>query len=172
MVVLAGDGGVMPPSDNMSVGALEVRPHERSVLVRGHNAPLSSAEFDILMMLAEHPGWVFSADQLSRDSDQGACSPESVSVLVYRLRQKLAEAGAPDVVETVRGLGLPASAPPATPTASPRTPRKRRRGLRDACWQLHEAVLEVEHSGTPEQQRAVTELLDQARRTAYSSLAE
>ncbi len=161
----------MPPSDNICVGELEVRPHERSVLVRGHLAPLSSTEFDILMMLAEHPGWVFSADQLSRDSDQNACSPESVSVLVYRLRQKLAEAGASDVVETVRGLGyrLRSSGEPEDESS---IAAEARRGLRDACWQLHEAVLDVEHSGTPEQQRAVTELLDQTRRTAYSSLAE
>jgi DNA-binding winged helix-turn-helix (wHTH) protein len=161
----------MPPSDNISVGALEVRPHERSVLVHGHLAPLSSTEFDILMMLAEHPGWVFSADQLSRDSEQGACSPESVSVLIYRLRQKLGEAGAPDVVETVRGLGYRLHSTSDSDDESSDA-AEAKRGLRDACWQLHEAVLEVEHSGTPEQQKTVTDLLDQARRTAYSSLAE
>ena len=63
------------------------------------------AEFDIVMTLAEHPGWVFSADQLAGDPDQGDYSPESVSVLVSRARHKLNSAGCARVIETVRGLG-------------------------------------------------------------------
>ena len=65
---------------------------------------LSSKEFDIVVMLAEHPGWVVSADQLSREAEESGCSPEPMSALVCRLRQRLAEAGASEVVETVRGL--------------------------------------------------------------------
>lgn len=65
----------VPPSDNISVGELEVRQHEHSVLVRGQPLALSSKEFDIVMMLAEHPGWVFSADQLAGYAEEGGCSP-------------------------------------------------------------------------------------------------
>ncbi len=158
-------------SGNMSVGELEVRPHERTVLVRGHTVPLSSKEFDIVTMLAEHPGWVFSADQLAGDPLESGCSPESVSVLVYRVRQKLADAGASDVVETVRGLGYrlrSSGAPGDESTQAAAT----RRELRDACWQLQDAVFEVDHSGSIEQQREVVELLEQARRAVFASLAE
>ena len=95
----------MRTSDSIEIGEVEVCPHEHSVLVRGHDVALTSREFDIVMALAEHPGWVFSADQLAGDPDQGDYSPESVSVLVSRARHKLTSAGAPDLIETVRGLG-------------------------------------------------------------------
>jgi DNA-binding winged helix-turn-helix (wHTH) protein len=161
----------VPPSGNISVGELEVRPHEHSVLVRGRHVPLSSKEFDIVMMLAEHPGWVFSADQLSGDPVESGCSPESVSVLVYRVRQKLTEAGASDVVETVRGLGyrIRSSSEPYDELSQAEAAR---RELRDACWQLQEAVTEVDHSGSLEQRREVAAVLEEARRAVYTSLAE
>jgi DNA-binding winged helix-turn-helix (wHTH) protein len=161
----------MPTSDNFTVGELEVRPHEHVVLAGGNTVPLSSKEFDIVLMLAEHPGWVFSADQLSGDPDDSGCSPESVSVLVYRLRQKLAEAGASDVVETVRGLGyrLRSSNPRGDDTAPA---AETQRELREACWQLQEAVIEVDHAGNPKQQHEVASVLEQARRAVYTRLAE
>jgi DNA-binding winged helix-turn-helix (wHTH) protein len=158
-------------SANIVVGELEVRPHEHLVLARGKEVPLSSREFEILTRLAEHPGWVFSSDQLAGDPDEGDYSPESVSVLISRLRHKLSAAGASDVIDTVRGFGyrLHSSKPstddvPESGGAS--------RALRDACWQLQEAVIEVEHFGTPEQHRTAIEVLDQARRDLFASLAE
>jgi len=161
----------VPPPDHISVGELEVRPHEHVVLASGHQVPLSSKEFDIVMMLAEHPGWVFSADQLARESEESGCSPESVSVLVYRLRQKLAEAGASDVVETVRGLGYRLRSP-NSPRDDDCPAAEARRELRDACWQLQEAVIEVDRSGSSEQQHEVAAVLEQARRAVYTCLAE
>jgi DNA-binding winged helix-turn-helix (wHTH) protein len=166
-----GGWGTVPPSDIISVGELEVRPHEHCVLVSGLPVALSSREFDIVMMLAEHPGWVFSADQLAGYPEESGCSPDSVSVLVYRLRQKLAEAGATDLVETVRGLGYRLHAASAA-RGGTSAAEDARRELRDACWQLQEAVTEVDHSGSQEQQRAVTTVLEQARRDVYTSLAE
>lgn len=161
----------MSSSDDVSIGGLEVRPHEHVVLAGGHPVPLSSKEFDIVMMLAEHPGWVFSAEQLSGDVDASGCSPESVSVLIHRLRQKLAEAGVSDAVETVRGLGYRLRSPSFRPDDASQVVEARRE-LRDACWQLQEAVIEVDHSGSTEQQHEVTDVLEQARRAVYTSLAE
>lgn len=160
----------MSPSQDMRVGDLEVRPHEHEVLVHGQEIALTSREFEIVSMLAEHPGWVFSATQLSDDPDAGDFSPESVSVLVSRLRQKLAAAGASDLIETVRGFGYrirPFDASTGT-VASAGVSRE----LRDAAWQLQEAVIEVEHSGSAEQQHAVAELLEQTRKSVFSNLAE
>jgi len=162
----------MSTANDTCAGELEVRPHERLVLVSGNPVPLSSKELAIFTMLAEHPGWVFSADQLAHDSDETGCSPDSVSVLVYRLRQKLAEAGVTDVVQTVRGLGYrmrPTAAETGDQSADGDGPG---RELRDACWQLQEAVIDVEHSGSLDQQHAVAELLERARRDVYLSLAE
>lgn len=162
---------LVSPSDDISVGDLEIRPHERLVLADGRPVPLSSKEFDIVTTLAEHPGWVFSATQLAEDAEERACSPESVSVLVHRLRLKLAEAGVPDVVETVRGLGYRLCSSNAGREGSPPVTESRRE-LRDACWELQEAVIEVDRLGGAAQQRAVAEVLEQARRATYSSLAE
>lgn len=161
----------MPEQDSLLIGDLEIRPHERTVLVHGQEVALTSREFEIVMIMAEHPGWVFSATQLTGDPDAGDYSPESVSVLVSRVRQKLAAAGAIDLVETVRGFGyrLRASAASGEEGSAASSAS---RDLRDASWQLQEAVIEVEHSGSSEQQRAVTELLDQARRSVFASLAE
>lgn len=153
------------------VGDMEVRSHEHAVLVHGNDVPLSSREFGIVRMLAEHPGWVFSASQLSDDADGGAYSPESVSVLVSRVRHKLAAQGAQDAVETVRGVGYRLRAAKAPHVAAPESDGVSRE-LRDAFWLLQEAVIEVEHSGSAEQQHAVVELLEGARRATFASLAE
>ncbi len=123
------------------------------------------------MMLAEHAGWVFSADQLSGDPGVGDYSPESVSVLVSRLRHKLAEAGALDVVETVRGVGYrlrSSTESDDVPSATAGVNHE----LRDAGWRLQEAVFEAERCGTSEQLDNVAELLERARRAVYASLAE
>ena len=160
-------------TNDICVGQLEVRPHEHIVLAQGQEVPLTSREFEIVMMLAEHPGWVFSAEQLAGDSesDVGDYSPESVSVLVSRLRQKLASAGVEDMVETVRGFGyrlhpsLGACDEPSSEAVDAR------QELRDAAWQLQEAVIEVVHTGTIEQQREATEALEATRRAIYGGLA-
>lgn len=166
-------GGVpeMAQSIDISVGELEVRPHEHAVFVRGSAVPLTSREFDILLRLTEHPGWVFSAAQLSGDLEGDDYSPESVSVLVSRLRQKLAAAGASDVIETVRGMGYRLHTP-AGAIQEPLAVGAATRQMRDALWQLQEAVMEAERSGTAEQQFEVADVLDQARRAVFGSLAE
>lgn len=155
----------------MCVGDLEVRSREHVVLVRGSEVPLSSREFEIVRALAEHPGWVFSPSQLAAESDETDYSPESVSVLVSRIRHKLTEAGADDVVETVRGVGYRMHSLAAhgdLPSEAARANRE----LRDAMWLLQEAAIEVEHAGSAEQQRAAAEALEHARRSIFGSLAE
>lgn len=154
------------------IGDVEICAREHAVLVRGNDVALSSREFEILKMLAEHPGWVFSTSQLSKDPEDGDYSPESVSVLVSRIRHKLAEAGAPDVVETVRGVGYrlhSARASADDPAGGVATVS---RELRDAAWQLQEAAIEAEHSGSVEQQHAAAAALEHARRAIFASLAE
>lgn len=157
---------------NIRVGDLEVCLHEREVLVGGEGVPLTSREFDLIAHLAEHPGWVFSADQLSGDAENGDHSPESISVLVSRVRQKLACAGALDVIETVRGSGYRLHAQAGSEAEQDRGSAGADQGLKDASWRLQEAVMEVEHSGTESQQRSAADALDQARHTIYASLAE
>ncbi len=158
--------------DIVTACGLVVRPHEHVAVVQGRELNLTSREFEIVMRLVEHPGWVFSAEQLSTEDDVAEYSPESVSVLVSRLRRKLASAGAHDVVETVRGLGYRLRAPSRDGEGYSPTGTSSYGSLRDASWQLQEAVLEAEHSGNEEQRLAAVDALEHARRAIYSALAE
>lgn len=102
----------MPVPERLSAAGIDVYPRERRVLVGEHEVELTAREFDIMMRLASHPGWVYSAERLA-DSTEAAAefSRESVSVHVSHLRHKLAAAGADDVVRTVRGIGYRLEAP-------------------------------------------------------------
>ena len=162
---------VMAAPNDIFVGELQIRPHEHAVVAHGQELQLTSREFDIIMMLAEHPGWVFSANQLAGESEEGEYSPESVSVLVSRLRQKLSAVGVTDVVETVRGIGYRLHSAVEVSDEAPAT-ASIRRDLRDAAWQLQEAIIEVEHTGTSEQQLEAIEVLSKARRSIFAGLAE
>jgi len=161
----------MEPRYSICIGELELRPHEHSLQAHGQEVPLTFREFGILMTLAEHPGWAYSVEQLSRGAEEDDYSPESVSVLVSRVRRKLAEAGVPDVIETVRGMGYRLRASGRCgddPAPADGVDRE----LKDALWQLEEAVIEVRRVGDPEQQREVVDLLERARLTVAESLEE
>lgn len=156
--------------DRVEPGGLEVRLHERSVLFNDHEIPLTTGEFDIVAALAEHPGWVFSAEQLASYAQQGDHSPESVSVLVSRLRQKLAAAGMSPSIETVRGCGYRLGVHPVG-EVRPDDRDSARAELRDAAWRLGEAIVEVEHTATSDQQLAARDALDAARHELFAILA-
>ncbi len=161
----------MPSSDELHISGLVIRPHEHVVVAQGGEVDLTSREFEILLDLAEHPGWVFSVSDLSSAADHLDYSPESVSVHVSRLRHKLAVAGADRVIETVRGSGYRLrSADEGNPDAVPL--EAARAVLRESTWQLHEAALEVERAGGQSQVEAAAEALDEARHSIYRILAE
>ena len=159
----------MRPGDDITVGDLCISPHERSVTIDGVVVPLTPGEFDIVMQMAEHPGWVFSAHQLAGDDELVDRSPDSVSVLVSRVRQKLAAAGVTEAIETVRGFGYRLCAPQADDLAPDSGVT---RELHDASWQLQEAVFDVARSGSLEQKTEAVAVLDAARRALYGSLAQ
>lgn len=161
----------MSLANGIRIGDLQVLRHEHAVVACGEEVPLTPREFEIIETLAEHPGWVFSAEQLAGDSDVGEYSPESVSVLVSRLRQKLANAGADNMVETVRGFGYRLH-PSALLAEGPGDGGDSCRELRDAAWQLQEAVIEMVHTGTAVQQREAIEALETARRAIFVGMAK
>lgn len=162
----------VPTPDETLICGLTVREPERAVLVQGHAIPLTPREFEIVARLADHPGWVISADQLAEESGDQVYSPESVTVHVSRLRRKLACAGAPEAIETIRGFGYRLRSSDPTGAAHEPADSERARALRDASWQLTEAVLEVEHSGSSAQLEAAREALGRARQSIYAVLAQ
>lgn len=92
-------------ADEIRVGDIVVSPHTRRVVVAGREIGVTSREFEVLATMASHPGWVYSPEQLCSDAPESNSSPEAVNVHVSHLRRKLAEAGFPDVIATVRGAG-------------------------------------------------------------------
>jgi hypothetical protein len=86
---------------------------ERRVIVAGQELlpPLSMAQFDFLVLLAEEPGRVYSRGEIIAavwpDVEPEGVSDDAIDALVRRLRHRLAEAD-PDYeyVVTVRGYGF------------------------------------------------------------------
>lgn len=89
---------------DVRVGALTLNRATREARLREQPLPLSRREFDLLEMLSRAPGVVFRRDLLLRElwGSSWATSAHSLEVHVASLRAK---AGAPDLIETVRGVG-------------------------------------------------------------------
>ena len=69
------------------------------------------------MALGAHPGWVYSRDHLLLEVwgiDAAQVETRLVDQHVANLRKKLAEAGAPGAIETVRGVGYRLIVPSAS----------------------------------------------------------
>jgi DNA-binding response OmpR family regulator len=96
-----------PPAGSLDVGPLHLDLLCREVGTGGVAVQLSAREFALLAFLMRHPGQVLSRQQIL-DGVWGYCfDPRSnlVDVYIGYLRRKLAEAGAPKAVATVRGMG-------------------------------------------------------------------
>jgi DNA-binding response OmpR family regulator len=99
----ASDAG--PP---VRVKDLHIDPARRRVTVGGREVELTSYEFDLLYLLASHPGIVFSREAVLARVWKGEAfvTERSVDALVKRLRRKIeADPANPAYVLTVWGTG-------------------------------------------------------------------
>jgi two-component system, OmpR family, response regulator len=74
----------------------------------GRNVPLTGAEFNLLAVLASHPGRVLSRESLLDFTSGGSAEPleRSIDTIVGRLRKKIdGGSNAPHLIKTVRGAG-------------------------------------------------------------------
>jgi len=87
------------------LGLLTLNSAAHTVEVDGERVSLTLKEFELLNLLLNHPGMVFSRDQLLNQVWGYAFDGENrtVDVHVRTLRQKLGVCG--DYIETVRGVG-------------------------------------------------------------------
>ena len=96
------------PHDEMAIVKihdLEINPGRRSVLAKSDSVDLTYTEFQLLLILARRPGWVFTRSQivdLIRGNDYPV-TDRSVDVQIVGLRKKLGTSG--KYIETVRGVG-------------------------------------------------------------------
>jgi two-component system, OmpR family, response regulator len=96
------------PGSRTVCGPLVVEADAQRATVDGTEVPLTRREFRLLAALADHPGWVYSRDHLLLEVwgiDAERIETRLVDQHIANLRRKLADAGADDLVQTVRGLG-------------------------------------------------------------------
>jgi two-component system, OmpR family, alkaline phosphatase synthesis response regulator PhoP len=80
----------------------------RQVWVRGEQVDLTTTEFGILSLLAAHPGWVYSRQQIMQQLWDGDFYGEarSADVHIQRIRKKIeSDPKNPYYIQTVRGIG-------------------------------------------------------------------
>ena len=84
---------------------LEINPGRRIVLAKGNPIDLTYTEFQVLLLLAKRPGWVFTRSHIvnSIRGNDYPVTDRSVDVQIVGLRKKLGAYG--KYIETVRGVG-------------------------------------------------------------------
>ena len=90
------------------LGTLVVEPDRRLATLAGRDLGLTTREFDLLMMLARHPGQVLSRSQLLEHVWGYTWDVDSnvVDVFIGYLRKKLEAGGESRLLHTVRGVGF------------------------------------------------------------------
>ncbi len=87
------------------IHGITIIPHKHVVKTSEGSMSLTPSEFDILHLLARHPGWVFTRWQIV-DQIRGedyAVTDRSIDVQVAGIRKKMGRHGS--CIETVRGVG-------------------------------------------------------------------
>lgn len=90
---------------HVSIHGLDIDIAKHSVRNENKSLNLSVTEFDILVFLANNPGWVFSREKIINaiKGQNYVVTARTVDVQILGLRRKLGKKG--DIIETVRGVG-------------------------------------------------------------------
>jgi two-component system OmpR family response regulator len=93
-----------PPDGRLVFEGLVIDPATRSVRCEGRNVDLTSTEFDLLHLLAQGSGRVFSRDDILNHlrGHEAELYTRAVDILVSRLRRKLEPL---DAIKTLRNAG-------------------------------------------------------------------
>jgi len=101
----------------VQAGALTVAVAARAVTIGGQPVSLTRTELDLLLLLLANQGRVISkgaiAEHLSGDAAEQFDTYETVYAHVKNLKRKLTDAGAPNYIRMVYGLGYRFDAEPA-----------------------------------------------------------
>jgi len=95
-------------TDNICVGDVVINKGKRTVILSGNDVKLTAKEFDLLLYMANHPGQVFSREQLLNAvwGYHHSGYEHTVNSHINRLRAKLeADSANPEYVLTVWGVG-------------------------------------------------------------------
>lgn len=89
----------------ITIHGITIHAGRREVLLGKKSIALTFSEFQILALLSQKPGWVFSRYQIVDEvrGDDYPVTERSIDVQIVGLRKKLGDVG--KVIETVRGVG-------------------------------------------------------------------
>lgn len=93
---------------NLEFGILKLDTERRTSKVSGTDIELTETEFDMLAVLMRRPGVVFDRNSILDQAwgDNIHVSDRTIDSHMRNLRSKLKQAGCPDAVRTVRGVGF------------------------------------------------------------------
>jgi len=96
------------PGKSIAVGALTIDPSRREVELDGQRIDLTTAEFDLLYLLAKHVGKPLSRNEISQAIHQIKYDgfDRSIDLRISRLRKRLGDSPTrPQRIKSVRGVG-------------------------------------------------------------------
>lgn len=99
----------------LRVADLELEPAGQIVRWKGQPVQLTAREYRILEALIRRPGWLVSRDAIIESvwGFEFQDSSNLVEVYIGRIRRKLADQGAPPLIQTIRGAGYRIQEPEA-----------------------------------------------------------
>ncbi len=106
---------------SLTVGPLALNLDSREVTVQGRPVHLTGKEHSILELLVLRKGMVLTKEAFLNHLYGGMDEPEMkiIDVFICKLRKKLAQAGADNLISTVWGRGYMMREPAAVPTGAP-----------------------------------------------------
>ena len=89
----------------INIFGLKIKPRTREVVIGEVCVELTYTEFQILQLLASHPGWVFTRYQIIDKirGDNYSVTDRSIDFQIVGLRKKMSESGS--LIQTIRGVG-------------------------------------------------------------------
>ena len=104
---LGGTPLELPPGTSPPLihGSLHIHLNERSIQLDGQELDLTPKEYDLLVLLVSHPGWVFKREVLLQQiwGDDYDGFDRTIDNHITRLRKKLGTMG--EKIDTVWGVG-------------------------------------------------------------------
>ena len=104
-VLRRGKLGNQDLKKEINIFGLKIKPRTREVVIGEVCVELTYTEFQILQLLASHPGWVFTRYQIIDKirGDNYSVTDRSIDFQIVGLRKKMSESGS--LIQTIRGVG-------------------------------------------------------------------
>ena len=103
---MEGQEETLQPKTLIKIGDTLLDLRQRSVTVNGNHVNLTRREFDMLCLMAKHPGWAYTKEQLLEAAwgNTADSNHHAVETMIYWLRRKL-RSSANVKIQTLVGYG-------------------------------------------------------------------